>query len=451
MIKKSLIISAFSAVLFLSPIAAEDFFHHIQSGRYILENLKLPYLDTTTFTAFGKYWIDYAWGSGLIYYLFYKLGGIYADIFYFALLGILNSLLFFFLLKKITKNETLSFLLTIFTSVSLSLYWGARPLFMGSILTVGLLLILEYYKKTKYFIPAYFFLWNILYGASALVGIAIFLFYLILNKRRMLSAWIIFMLSFIACFLNGYGTDSFFYVLQIPKLPYLQEWRSLLDFLGNQITIQTSFVILNYFVILISSISLFIYNIKNKKVSIDNLYYMILSIGIFLPFMSTRNINLAIAFAIPFLAININILSRDHLKTAYITLITIILIFTYIRFDHYDFGLGISKEIFPTGAVEFLNKNHISGNVFSTQAAGAYITFNSPSSKIYIDTRDDLFISTNIKNDEATMNLTQILDKYKANIVIWPKTNTRVFRGLIYSGNWKIIYQDFYFAVYVRT
>ena len=78
-------------LLFLHPINASDYYHHLITGRFIAQTHSLPYTDTFSFTASGLPWVAYAWGMGLLYYILESLSGPNAVSIFTAIVGLATS------------------------------------------------------------------------------------------------------------------------------------------------------------------------------------------------------------------------------------------------------------------------------------------------------------------------------------------------------------------------
>jgi len=58
------------------PLADTDFWWHLKTGEWILQNGAIPQVDLYTFSSVGRPWIDLHWGFQLLITLLYRLGGI---------------------------------------------------------------------------------------------------------------------------------------------------------------------------------------------------------------------------------------------------------------------------------------------------------------------------------------------------------------------------------------
>ncbi|MEN9328005.1 MAG: hypothetical protein RI947_813 [Candidatus Parcubacteria bacterium] len=444
-----------SLLFFLHPIDAGDFFHHLQSGEYIVRHLRLPYTDASTISAYGTYWIDHSWGSGVLYYLLSLISGIFADSLWFAVLGAITAALLYLLLRSITSAKYVPLITSFFFIVGLSLYWPSRPLVMGSTLIIALLLLLRSYSSIRFYLPIFFLVWSVMYGASTILGLGILITFIVCSKERDLKDIFVVALSIIAGMLNGYGLDSLLYSFNIPQIPSLQEWYPLYTIIQEHMLPATFIRVLYYGVVLVLFFLLFGITLKQKKLLQNNIFYALLSAGVLLPFISFRLINIMPVFVAPFITIMIASCTGLWKKLVYGSIGICITIFVILRFLYMDFGVGIKPMVFPERASQFLRTQKLTGNIFTTQETGSYISLNVPSSRIFIDTRDDLFIDTSVFDDRqklqtGAIDITTLTDKYAITIVVGAVSNV-VYKPLFYNNDWKLVYIDDQYFVAVKN
>ena len=59
-----------------SPVEPDDFWHYLEAGRYMVQSGALLDADRYSFTAPGRPFVNLHWGSQVLFYLGYRLGGI---------------------------------------------------------------------------------------------------------------------------------------------------------------------------------------------------------------------------------------------------------------------------------------------------------------------------------------------------------------------------------------
>ena len=111
------------------------------------------------------------------------------------------------------------------------------------------------------------------------------------------------------------------------------------------------------------------------------------------------------------------------------------------------------KSITPKAAIDFVQRRHITGNVFNWYGFGGYLIFSGIPT--FIDGRAELFGGAFLEKYFATEELADInsalelLDEYKVNWVVLPPMG-RFARALARIGSWDEVYSDEYSIVFVR-
>src|ERR1017187_5100612 len=103
------------------PIQHEnDIFWHLASGRYMLENHRIPRLDVFSFTAAGHPWVNHEWLFQIPAFLAVRLAGI-SGIILLKILLILGA--FYFISRRLSRNQIPLFLRW---AVLALVFWGSR-------------------------------------------------------------------------------------------------------------------------------------------------------------------------------------------------------------------------------------------------------------------------------------------------------------------------------------
>lgn len=453
-------------VLFLHPIDSDgDFFQHVNIGRYVLEKNSLPYTDNLTFTAAGKPYLGYSWGTGVIFYLLYKyLGPIGVNLFV-AGIATLTAFILFRFLQIITKSDKITFLTLALTLPVIATRFPSRPEIMTYLFVAALLLVNELRHKSgrlSFFFPFIILLWANMYSVSVLVGLGLLSLFVIqqwfIDKRCFLKDEKFFYLSVLACFpiafLNGYGASALLYVLRVRELTEFHgDWASIDRILTNapagdllvyQYRLLIFFLYISFF-ILLTAIS--------YKTVLHNTLFAVLSLGLIVTFVAARQIPLAVFLSMPFLAILLSQLNRSRKFIFSLSLIVCAFsLFILIRNDPPK--TGEDTETFPKTMISFMNKHQLEGNVFNTQRIGSFISYHLyPQIKVFSDTRDDLFVNTTVLQEMGRIfysqkRMAQLLDSYKIDIVIADLTEGGSYPFLLKDG-WIPVYNDSLYLILV--
>lgn len=153
-----------------------DFYWHLKFGQDFWRG-PFPYLDTATWTHFGKIWINHEWGGGILFAFLYNHFGYYALS---LLIGSITWAAFLIIHRAYKKPITEMSLL-----VSLACLWSAQHivvmrLAMFTIFFTALLIYtLEraHEKKWYWWWPIIFWAWSVLHGSWILGFIIIAIYF----------------------------------------------------------------------------------------------------------------------------------------------------------------------------------------------------------------------------------------------------------------------------------
>lgn len=112
---------------------------------------------------------------------------------------------------------------------------------------------------------------------------------------------------------------------------------------------------------------------------------------------------------------------------------------------------GTNKHAYPTGAVEFLKKNGLRGNVFNDFNSGAYLIGNAyPDIRVFIDGRTEFYGPDFFKDYNAVLDgdwdtFQKLIAKYDPKIAfisLLNKNLPKIIYNLYRSADWKLVYFD---------
>lgn len=449
----------FLSLFFLHPINAGDFFHHLNTGRYLLTHYKLPYTDEWSFTAYGQPWVAYSWGSGVVFYLLYRLSGFASVSWFLGFLGGLTGFFLYKLLRQLSVSSRVSLIMVALALAVASLRSPTRPEAFAPFLLVLLLYLLSSYSTSTgsnlwwlVLFPVFFWFWAIFYGSSTILGIGILLLFFIFLARRKSPKELVtvILLCLLATLLNGYGLRSFLYIRQIPSIaPHTTEWLPILATLDPQFPD----LVLKYQYDVLIYILLVIFYLLVLTLKVSRLFLFTLSLGIFLPLTNGRFLSLAAYIATPFMALSIQSASKKLRILFLILAAGLALSAMIVNLKKADFGWGLSTSIFPVEAVNYLKTHSLSTNIFAHQELAAFISWELPDAKIFVDTRDDLFQPLGVFRELEKFYQGQIavLDASQTEVVLGEVESAQAYRPLIYNPNWRLVYLTDGYFVAIRT
>jgi len=114
-----------------------------------------------------------------------------------------------------------------------------------------------------------------------------------------------------------------------------------------------------------------------------------------------------------------------------------------------------NEETMPVAAVEFLQKEHIPGNMFNNDEFGDYIIYAAwPEYKVFFDGRSDMYGAERIKEYYKLTNIEpgwqDILKKYDINWVIYNDKST-LSQFLLQRDDWRLIYADKVANIFIKN
>ncbi len=174
----SAVLLAAAFALALAPMANNDLWWHLATGRWMVEHHRLPVEDPFSFTAFMRPWHDVEWLSELVLYGVWRLAGERG-----LVLGAALDLTFIFglvwWLGRLTSGSDLVASLLMVVAAVVSRYWWApRPTLASDVLALLTLLILERYRRGLarweiWALPALAALWANLHGGFVLAPVMV--------------------------------------------------------------------------------------------------------------------------------------------------------------------------------------------------------------------------------------------------------------------------------------
>jgi tetratricopeptide (TPR) repeat protein len=486
-----------------------DFWWHIATGRYIVTEGHIPEKDPFSFTTIlpenkNKFpvWEDLIlkqyWLSQVIFYLIYDYAGAKGIIILRTILLITTLIIVFWKLKKYSVSFPLKFLFLFILSLSLGRYTGERPVLFTILFTALTFFILDNFrdekdKKILLLIPL-MLLWANMHGGF-IIGIIIILVFMLgegikiilkrgdYTKNKVYLFYIVAILAIGISYFNPAGWDAFDVAMQIttkykPFHLNIQEYASPFSLFYKYKVYPFQYEYLAMIILF-----LLVLILRNKKI---DLTHMILLSGTFIASVS------AIRFIVYYMIIGTmvigeesdiligGLLKRRFSESTYtrimdgltIPILLSIILYSAGIYKSDIFRFDIAKDYLPEAAVNFIEKNKLSGNMFNDYAYGGYITWRLyPRQKTFIDTRS-LNMTVRIEytwitqateyakevnpSKSNTPLWKRLLNHYKINFIFLPmldpytQINPIIFK-LIDSNEWVPVYCDPMSVIFVRN
>ena len=431
-----------------------DFFHHVNTGRHVVTTKSFPYTDDLTFTASGRPWVGYAWGMGVLFYLVYSNFGAVGISLTVACLAVFTFVLLYFLLRKIGAGYWTSMVTLALAAGPISTRWPNRPEIITYPFIISFLLIdalRTKYPRIIWLLPPLTLFWANLYGSSTFIGLGLVLMFackqFVVDKFKFIPRerllYLASLTTFLTAFINPYGLRAIFYIFLIPAVAKVQgEWAGVFETLSRaplEYLLVFQYRALIYFLFL--GVFLIVSIFSLKKV-LHFPFLAILSLAIFVPMFLFRHLPLAVIFTLPAIALCIE--NSTKIKKYFFTILIILvsLLSWTISWWINQPGVGIT-DLQPYRAVEFIKKHGLSGNVFNNQQIGAFLSYYlSPGVKVFIDTRDDLFLNSPVYSDilEVRNNLLAVISKYPVDFIVLDLSESPSFQALFHNDQWLPVY-----------
>lgn len=421
-----LLFSSFAISYLSTPLWDSDFWWHISNGRYIVASGALPEKDPFCFTSsleenknqfpeWENFILKQYWLSQIIFYFIYDYSGTAGIIILRSFLLILLLIIVFWRLQRWSVSFPIAFLFTFPVFIASLKTTGERPVLFTILFTALIFFLLEDYREKKkkrilLLIPL-MLLWCNLHGGF-IIGIAVIIafmfgeginFYLkksAYSRKDIVLFYSASVLAIGASFINPTGWDAVFISMNIPfkyKIIHenIQEYFSPFDFYKSK------YYPMPYEYVLMVFLFPIIFFQRSKKIELSHLIVLFIFL---VPSISARRFMIYyVIIGAMILGKEVDILISSFLKRrrsavgyqkimaalTFLALLSSVVFFAGNTYSHEGFQFKVANNSsVPVGAVNFIEKNNLSGNMFNDYGYGGYISWRFyPHQKTFIDTR----------------------------------------------------------------
>ncbi len=471
LIEISLIFLAFSLLLFVPT--DPDFFWHLKYGQITLNEGPISY-DPFSYTMSDFKFYDYQWGTHVLIYLLYKIGGFHILAFLFGLIVFFS--IYISVKSPFTKHaprfaKVLMLFIGILVITPLS---GIRPQMVTLLCLSAIYFILSKYEKSNsklvWSIPIIMLLWVNLHpgflAGLTLQGILLFSYFIKIliskirqttqnesrNLQKIKILFFIFVLSIISTFITPFG-----YKILIQSIIFSFDrfaGENILEWLSPNFHKISGFFAITYLIFSLIII------LKDKSSNIRE-FALIFVFG-YMTFNAIRHFPLYVVISIP-LVLRSDLWNKiSKIQFSYnfplalskiVFFLSSIFIFAY-NFVNYVY-INSSEEMiyklagYPYKAINFLKTQNIQGNIFNNYEWGGFLIWQYPEKKTFIDGRMTCWSKNGYKFLEEYKNIRDLrfqdwkekLNSYNVTIVI-ANNKTPIANALLSSKEWKAIYKD---------
>ncbi len=407
--------------IFLSQTVWDyDFWWHIATGRYIVETGHLPQSDPFSFTSIlpensnlypdrERFILSQYWLAQIISYLLYnKFGpmGIGA----LRTILLLGSLYVMFrALRSRGVYPYINFLALFLASCNLLRFSGDRPvLYTISLSVVCFVMVDEYIRKRSrafYILPVLMLVWANLHGGF-IMGAAIILVFAMAEAIKMLfkrsgfstrEKVIFFSVIFIALGASGINPNGFFGFQIAFSNEFAPFYSGIQEYESPFYAYKMQFAPLDYAYLTALFLFPVVLLLRNKKFNRTHLILLLclaagsVSAGrytVYYGLIASLVLGNELSLWLKEHEDRI-LIKQSHLNAVFsIVMLASSLLFLSAQANRDAFKMKESAWTVPKAAADFIQKNHIKGNMLNDMASGGYLDWRLyPEVKTFVDTR----------------------------------------------------------------
>ena len=474
---------------------------HIRNGEQILKTMSLPHEDYFSYTAHGRSWFAWEWLSDVMMAIIHRYAGlngivVWANITF----AITFTLLFVWALKR-GGNIFMAVILSGLAGFAASIHWLARPHLFTMLLLLVWYIFLERFEhnndvRSLYILPPVLLLWTNLH-AGFVVGLIVVLIYALGNllrsltcaeneeqsqaRLRAITLTKVFAVCLLVSFINPYGARLHTHIVESyissnHLMDNITEFRSPSFHVG----------VVKFFELLILMATVV------ASISLRSFSFVEIGLLVFwthMALLSARHIPLYALIVVPILVRHLtdyleSIEKVQGLKTwvrkltcwfrGYSTNITgfenqfkgvvypilaVVLLVLISLNDGKLFGTQVMNkrfdpDKFPVAAADFIDKQSLKGNLFTTDQWGGYLIYRFyPRHPVFFDGRSDMYGEEIMKDYLKLVNLEfdwkSVIDKYRIEWMLLP-FDLPLPAALKDLPEWKVVYDDHRAIIFVR-
>jgi hypothetical protein len=390
-------------------LTTADAGRHIKNGELFFQNFKALDTNFYSYTYPDFPFVNHHWGSGILFYLIWKIAGFSGLSFFYIILSLASFLIFFRIAWKKSTFE-IAVLCSVLAIPLIGERTEVRPEVLSCFFSAIFFWILFKIKDKEishnflYLLPIVMLFWinTHVYFFLGFFILGLFFLEALIKKDWFLSKKlvIISVFSLLISFINPFSWKAIFYPFLIFKnYGYTIVENQSIWFLENYGIANSNFTLIKI-VFLIFALSAIALLAKNRKSFSVIFFVSAFAIGI-LACLALRNFTLFGFFVLPAIAYQIKnsvkseeLLNESSVKNAIIFLSMILFaVVALISSDKIsqadDAHLGLLPEI--NSAADFYKTNKIQGPIFNNYDIGGYLIFHLYPEKVFVDNRPEVY------------------------------------------------------------
>ncbi len=475
-IERTMIIILFGLIFALAarvPVDTDTWWH-IRSGEYTLTHGMIT-ADPFSFTMAGKPWTNHSWGSQIVIYAAWKLGGALGLSVYMAALAAAGML---FVYKMSEGSSYMRAFALILGAAAAAVFWSPRPQMFSFFLSAVVLYILYLYRRRHadrlWLLPVIVAVWGNLHAGFS-IGF-IFLGGVIagealgrlfnpqggyLTWRELRRLVLISLLSAAALVINPYGLNMLLVPFQTVSIgalrDFIQEWNSP-NFQGRE---TWGFIALLLGVLGAAGAS-------KRRLSWTD--FVLVSGTAFMSFLAGRNISVFAVAATPVLTYHLDSILRERgwllqpiqrvtPRMARLNLVILVVILlgclakVLLIMEPKSLAADM-RAYLPVDVAAYIAAEQPPQPMFNSYNWGGYLMFAVPEYPVFVDGRTDLygdtFLLQYLQAAAGADNWRETFSEYGINTAVI-ETGSGLARRLREEPGWQEVYTDDMAAVFTRV
>jgi len=149
---RTLLVVVFMLVIFAAasrPIKDPDFYWHLKTGQYLLENKSIPHTDIFSTSKFGSEWVTHEWLSELFMYSIFRFLGYVGLIVAFAAIITATFNFAYRCCKEVAPHPYVAGFALIVGAAATTPTWGVRPQMLSMLFASVFVLVLRDYCRNR--------------------------------------------------------------------------------------------------------------------------------------------------------------------------------------------------------------------------------------------------------------------------------------------------------------
>lgn len=463
-------------------LTTSDLGRHLKNGETFIKTGQIIKTNYYSYTYSSFPVVNHHWGSGVVFYLVFQLGGFIGLQMFYAFILLLTFGLFWDIARKkigLILTTLISFLSLLLIAQRIEI----RPEIFSYFFCALIIWILENYRQKRdnrllLLLPLISFFWinlHIYFFLSILLYV-VYLPELLIKatlRKEKIVLIIILILILLTFFANPFGLSGLLSPLNIFENYGYRVVENQNIFFLEKFSPNFNF---NFFIFKLTWFLFFCLAIAFLIKTKFKVRFAVFSLFIFisvLSFLQVRNIALmgfflllfAPEFLHPFLPQKKDYIFQKYLFKAVVFFSSFIFLFTIgggqTLFPFWsNFGLGVISD--NLRAADFYKNNKVKGPIFNNYDIGGYLIFNLfPIEKVFVDNRPEAYpasffekIYRPMQNDEKEW--TKTLYKYKFNTIFFNRRDLTSWGQnflikRVKDSKWKAVYVDQNIIIFVRN